>query len=127
MHRSDIYPGQLVIFRGKTAKVEKINPKYIKIITEDGDRWDAYHHSLDAAPAGTAWEVSEATNARLGSVVQFKDERARRKHPQLVVIGKHGGALRLAPLGGTADNSYYRGVSKSQVEVLPITVVSEDA
>jgi len=125
MYRSVIYPGQLVLFRGKTAKIEKINQKYVKILLEDGERWDALPSSLDPAPSGTAWELEEATNVRLGSVVQCKDPKIQKRHPQLVVIGEHGGMLRLAPLGGTSDNSYYRGISRSMVEVLPITVVSE--
>lgn len=128
MLRSAIYVGQIVRFShsGKKviARVEKVNPKSIKVITEEGTAWRISAGLLSPADADevSGFCIKEPEEALVvGQVVRFKEPTARGKDPLLVVIGSHGTALRLAPLGGRRG-AYYRGVTPAQLEVVPFSV-----
>lgn len=132
MHKNDLYVGQIVKMSapgrvGKSlVRVEKINPKNIKVIKENGEKWNV--HPLYLFPVTDeerdSFTLTEAPGASLvmGAVVKFKGVmESKSKYPLLVVVGQHGEGYRLAPLGGDGGR-YYRGISASQIEIVNFDV-----
>lgn len=126
MLKSDIFVGQILRLRSSKfgnplVKVVKVNPKNIKVIAEDGGR---YNCSPGLLLPTEPWDTFSPTPASaestprltLGSVVRFKI-KTDVKYPLLVVVGSHKGTWRLAPLGGD-DGRYYRGICAEQIEVV---------
>lgn len=112
MHIWDVYVGQIVVFRGSLAKVEKVGRKYPVIVTEDGTRYKVSPSSLSTAPKGSTFTptVDPANDLVRGSVVRYKHDGK-----YYVVLGKREGCFSMARLGGDKGR-YYTGISPFLLE-----------
>lgn len=129
--RHTCYPGQILWIRatkGKVlGKVIKVNPKNIKLVTEDGSRYNAHPSFLDTpTPAeADAWDsgstgyspLAPSTTLHMGQVVRFKHPGVSKYEGLWVVCGAHAGSYRVARLGGDRGK-YIRGVDATSVEVV---------
>lgn len=121
MNRDVAFPGQILEMRARggvqIVKVLKVNPKNIKVETEDGTVWNCHPALLDPTTASFHSKVAAgAPMLTLGTVVRFK-EAVRNKYPLLVVVANHAGSWRLAPLGGDKGH-YYRGIQAHELEAV---------
>ena len=124
--RHTLYTGKIVWLddnRGlrELVKVEKVNPKNIKVVTQSGKRWNASPFFLhEATPEDmSGWtEVLPEKPLYLGTGVRFRDGRDSHIY---VILGDTSGLYRIAKLGGDG-NRYIRGVSASQLEVVDLNI-----
>lgn len=136
MQRYELYAGQIVFVEAPRAgkglgKVIKVNPKNIKILMEDGSRWNMAPTFIKRAATSEeilAFEEITKSGATekgltLGTVVQFKNNTGDREGV-FVVIGFHGGAWRLAKLGGDKGR-YYRGIDASSLVIVDFDLATE--
>lgn len=125
MNKHEIYVGQTLILDNRktgvlTVKVKKVNPKNVKVVTEDGVTWNCSPFFLSPAPLGVKFESKVSAGPALGLGVAVKFVSGG--EPGLfVVVGNHGGLWRVARLGG--DNGrYYSGLEASRFEVVNLNI-----
>lgn len=119
--RNDIRVGQtLQLNHGKvgslTVKVIKVNPKNIKVTTEDGQIWNA-HPSFLSLTTDTFRDPA-AAKYQPGTVVHTTEIASLASQP-LVVIEYKAGGYNLAPLGG---GTVRKGFAEDCLEVVDFTV-----
>lgn len=135
MNRSDIRVGQIVWLNhgkvgGKTlVRVEKVNPKNIKVAEQNGTLWNCHPTFLshaDADEQASFAKQPEGQQLTLGAVVRFlpgsPQERRWPQYRDLVVIANKAGLFSLAPLGGDSGK-YIRGISSTALVVQAVEVV----
>lgn len=123
MERYQLARRMLVMHKGQVARVEKVNPRWIVVQHEDGQRWNTSPASLEPAPAGSTFNLDEAEGLTLGSVVRF----VGREIPDpdvFVVVGMSAGTFKVAKLGGD-HGRYYRTVPASELAVIERQYLAE--
>lgn len=125
MMRHELYPGLVCWLASPKnprclVRVVKVNPKNVRVIKEDGARWNVHPTFLSNASVAeqTSFKLIEPDEALvLGSVVRLKDAKARDKHPLLVIIRERASLFTLAPLGGDRG-LHYSGISAAELEIV---------
>lgn len=121
--RHETYPGQILWVRASggrvLAKVTKVNPKNIKLVTENGAGFNAHPSFLDTPTPSeaAAWDDSTISSSStyqpvLGEVVKFKNGK---RSGLYVILGSHGSTWRVAKLGGD-KNQYIRNITPDHIE-----------
>lgn len=117
----------VLVWRGDLYKVIKVNPKNYLCMDEQGQRWNLPRAgTAKRAPRQDAWlgpEVENVytSNIKLGSPVRLKRLEHRRKYGSgiwVIIALAADQTFRLAPLGGTPNNSYLRGFPASDLELV---------
>lgn len=115
MNRYAAHTGMIVQFayKGKihVARVEKVNPKNIKVMTTDGRTWNVSPSLL--SPSTLDFDLDTSKSFSLGTVVNF----ASKPGTLFVIIKQRSeGNYNIAELGGSKDGKYYTGVSVTSLE-----------
>lgn len=123
--RHELYVGQIVSIsisgKDTLARIDKINPRKIRITVESGAVYSASPSLLKAVSSEEAdsFAASKTTDFVVGAGVRFKATSTSWTkvcpYPVLVVVGQHSGNYRLAPLGGDRGK-YFRGVPAEAIE-----------
>lgn len=132
MNRYDLYPSRVVWLESPKnprtlVKVVKVNPKNIKVVKMNGERWNVHPTFLSPATTEEAATFSVAEpGGRLvmGTAVRFKSGATTHASSSdlYVVLGTHGGAYRLAKFGGDGGR-YFTGIDSSQLEVVQVNEI----
>lgn len=117
----------VVQWNGGLYKVIKVNPKNFLVVSEGGERYNLRRAgTVKRAPRQDAWAGPEVQNVytsefKLGTPVRLKSLANRRKygnHVWVIIALSSGNTFRLAQLGGTPTNSYLRGFTPDDIELV---------
>lgn len=131
MYRHEAYVGQIVYVAGNLrslGKVFKDNPKNLKVIMQDGTKWNIPYAFARPATQGEIDTYDESTPAGpslcVGMLVRFRRDADHAKYGPQVVIGQHGVSWRVARLGGQ-NGQYLRGIAADELQVIDFNVEAD--
>lgn len=120
MKHHEAYVNQIVSFRAKGSsgptvigKVTKVNPKNIKVLSNDGRTWTVHPSFL--SPTSETFELDTSKSFSVGEVVRDTG-RLSSKGLLVVIRARTDGTLHLAQLGGSANGVYWTGIPTARVE-----------